>query len=61
MFTMFGLLKKKLHDMFLDRSVLPSPLTKLKGIWNEYKIKMEMKRRGVNPDDCERRTPLNIK
>lgn len=35
-------------------------LAKQKGNWNEFKIKMEMKRRGINPIDCEERTKLKV-
>lgn len=35
-------------------------LAKQKGVWNEFKIKMEMKRRGIDPYDCEERTKLKI-
>ena len=35
-------------------------LAKQKGYWNEFKIKMEMKRRGINPIDCEERTKLRV-
>lgn len=35
-------------------------LVKQKGNWNEFKIKMEMKRRGINPIDCEERTKLKV-
>lgn len=35
-------------------------LAKQKGVWNEFKLKIEMKRRGINPYDCEERTKLKI-
>lgn len=35
-------------------------LTKQEGVWNEFKIKIEMKRRGIDPYDCEERTKLKI-
>lgn len=35
-------------------------LAKQKGVWNEFKLKIEMKRRGINPYDCEERTKLKF-
>lgn len=35
-------------------------LAKQKGVWNEFKIKIEMKRRGIEPADCEEKTRLKV-
>lgn len=35
-------------------------MAKQRGHWNEFKLKMEMKRRGINPADCEETTRLKV-
>jgi hypothetical protein len=33
---------------------------KQKGVWNEFKLRMEMKRRDIDPIDCEEKTKLKV-
>ena len=35
-------------------------LARQKGVWNEFKIKMEMRRRGIQPADCEEKMRLKV-
>ena len=35
-------------------------MAKQRGNWNDFKLKMEMKQRGINPMDCEERTRLKV-
>lgn len=53
----FKVPKSKLQEFL---AMIQEFLTKQKGNWNEFKIKMEMKRRGINPADCEERTRLKV-
>lgn len=53
----FTVPKSKL-SAFID--MLHGYLTKQKGVWNEFKLKIEMKRRGIDPSDCEERTMLMV-
>lgn len=49
-------LPKRNLSMFLE--MIKEFLAKQKGVWNEFKLKIEMKRRGIDPYDCEERTNL---
>lgn len=53
----FKVPKNKLNA-FLD--MIREYLAKQKGVWNEFKIKIEMKRRGIEPADCEEKTRLKV-
>ena len=53
----FKVPKNKLQEFL---KMIQEFLAKQKGNWNEFKIKMEMKRRGINPADCEERTRLKV-
>lgn len=55
--VIFKVPKNKLQTFV---SMIKEFLEKQKGNWNEFKIKMEMKRRGINPSDCEERTRLKV-
>lgn len=55
--VVFKLPKGKLQEFL---KMIQEFLTKQKGNWNDFKIKMEMKRRGINPADCEERTRLKV-
>ena len=53
--VVFKVPKNKLQE-FLN--LIKEFLQKQRGYWNEYRLKMEMKRRGIMPADCEERTYL---
>lgn len=53
----FNVPKNKL-SAFME--MIKEYLAKQKGVWNEFKIKIEMKRRGIDPYDCEEKTMLMI-
>lgn len=55
--VMFKVPKNKL-DAFLD--MIRDYLSRQKGYWNDFKIKIEMKRRGIEPMDCEEYTRLRV-
>lgn len=55
--VVFKVPKNCLQDFL---SMIQDFLSRQKGYWNEFKIKMEMKRRGINPADCEERTRLKV-
>lgn len=55
--VVFKVPKSKLQA-FLD--MIREFLAKQKGAWNELKIKIEMKRRGIDPADCEEKTQLRV-
>lgn len=53
----FKVPKNKL-SAFLD--MIREYLARQKGVWNEFKIKMEMRRRGIQPADCEEKMRLKV-
>lgn len=53
----FKVPKNKL-SAFLD--MIRDYLAKQKGVWNEFRIKIEMRRRGIQPADCEEKTRFKI-
>ena len=53
----FKVPKNKL-SVFLD--MIREYLARQKGVWNEFKIKMEMRRRGIQPADCEEKMRLKV-
>ena len=55
--VVFKVPKSKLQEFI---AMIQEFLSRQKGNWNEFKIRMEMKRRGINPSDCEERTRLKV-
>lgn len=53
----FKIPKNKLRQ-FLE--IISEYIVRQKGAWNDFKIKIEMKRRGISPTDCEEKTRLKV-